>query len=301
MALVTVLGAGGFMGRAVRRALAESGHECRCVDRVPAPTGSHEEWRVVDLLEADDERLRDLIADGSPAAIVNCAGLVEGSPEALMRANYLLPLRLVETSGKRVRLVHLGSAAEYGTTEVGTSLDEEGATRPSTAYGITKLAGSLAVAAAAREGADAVVLRVFNPLGPRMPTSSMPGRATALIRQAVASDVATIIMGPLDAWRDFIDLRDVADAVALTSGAERLPAPVLNVGTGVATQSRTVVRAIADAAGWGGEIVEEESLGSPRSIGVPWQQAATERLRSLGWRPRHDLAETADAMVEASA
>jgi nucleoside-diphosphate-sugar epimerase len=301
MAQVTVLGAGGFMGRAVRRALAESGHECRCVDRVSPPTGSREAWRVADLLEAGEEQLLDLLADGSPTAVVNCAGLVEGNPDALTRANFLLPLRLVEATGQHVRLVHLGSAAEYGMAKVGTSLDEEAATTPSTVYGITKLAGSHAVAAAARAGADAVVLRVFNPLGPGMPTSSMPGRVTELVRQAIASDAAMISMGPLDAWRDFIDIRDVADAVSLVALADRLPAPVLNVGTGVATQSRAVVRAIADAAGWHGEILEDESLGSPRSVGVAWQQAATERLRSLGWRPSHDLAETAATMVGSNA
>src|SRR2546423_8742799 len=195
MAQVTVLGAGGFMGRAVRRALAESGHECRCVDRVSPPTGSQEAWRVADVLEADEEQLGDLLADGSPTVVVNCAGLVEGNADALTRANFLLPLRLVEATGQRVRLVHLGSAAEYGMAKVGTSLDEEAATTPSTVYGITKLAGSHAVAAAARAGANAVVLRVFNPLGPGMPTSSMPGRLTELIRQAAASAAATISMG----------------------------------------------------------------------------------------------------------
>nr|WP_322975329.1 NAD-dependent epimerase/dehydratase family protein [Actinacidiphila bryophytorum] len=64
------------------------------------------------------------------------------------------------------RLVQLGSAAEYGPGVPGTALAESAAARPAGVYGATKLAGTLAVAGS---GLDAVVLRVFNPVGAGAP------------------------------------------------------------------------------------------------------------------------------------
>ncbi|MDG4866385.1 NAD-dependent epimerase/dehydratase family protein, partial [Streptomyces sp. T-3] len=95
------------------------------------------------------------------------------------------------------RLVHLGSAAEYGPTRPHTPVTEETATRPQGPYGATKLAGTTAVTTS---GLDAVVLRVFNPVGPGAPASSLPGRLAAeLLRAGPAGEVR---VGDLSAYRD---------------------------------------------------------------------------------------------------
>ena len=42
----------------------------------------------------------------------------------------------------RARLVHIGSAAEYGPATEGTPVTEQAPPRPASAYGATKLAGT---------------------------------------------------------------------------------------------------------------------------------------------------------------
>ena len=100
-------------------------------------------------------------------------------------------------------------------------------------------------------------------------------------------------MGPLEAARDFIDARDVADAVMAAATAPTLPHPVLNVGSGVGTPARTLVKLLVSISGYTGE-VHEDLPGSTRSAGVLWQQAdiaaatAAAGLATAArtWRPR---------------
>ena len=92
--------------------------------------------------------------------------------------------------------------------------DEEDPLDASTPYAATKLAAfQLVSEAAAESGVDTVVARIFNPIGPGMPPTSLPGRAARLLRDAVVDGASAIELGPLDGVRDYIDLRDVATAV----------------------------------------------------------------------------------------
>jgi nucleoside-diphosphate-sugar epimerase len=192
-------------------------------------------------------------------------------------------------AGGPVRLVHLGSAAEYGLTEPGVPVSESAIPRPVGEYGATKLAGTRLVQQAGAAGLDPVVLRVFNPVGPEAPEGSLPGRVMSELRRALA-DGTEVRLGPLEAVRDFIDARDVAEAVIAAATAPRLPHPVLNVGSGVGTPARTLVKLLVSISGYTGE-VQEDLPGSTRSQGVLWQQAdITAATLDLDWRPRRDLA-----------
>ena len=108
-------------------------------------------------------------------------------------------------------------------------------------YGVTKLAGTRLVELAAAAGLDAVVLRVFNPVGPGAPVSqpAWPARGRAA---PGARDGTEVRLGPLDTVRDFVDPRDVADAVLAAVAAPALPRPVLNVGSGRGVPVRAMVK-----------------------------------------------------------
>ena len=121
-------------------------------------------------------------------------------------------LEAMRVAAPGARLVHLGSAAEYAEAPAGTT-DEEAPLDASTPYAAAKLAAFQLVSEAAESGMDTVVARVFNPIGPGMPPTSLPGRAARLLRDAVVDGAPAIELGPLDAVRDYVDLRDVATAV----------------------------------------------------------------------------------------
>ncbi|WP_437114273.1 NAD-dependent epimerase/dehydratase family protein, partial [Streptomyces syringium] len=232
-----------------------------------------------------------------PDAVVNCAGAVDGSAVNLAAVNARGPAVLCEAlreAAPAARLVHLGSAAEYGPTDGNRPVTETTLARPVGLYGATKLAGTLAVTAA---GLDAVVLRLFNLVGPGSPASSLPGRLAAELDRAGPD--GSVRTGDLSAYRDYIDARDVAHAVTLAVTAPAPLPPLLNIAGGRARRVREIADGLVRAAGFRGRI-EEDGGGSTRSATVSWQQAdITAAAHALRWAPRHTLAESlADLWAE---
>ncbi|MGW6548535.1 NAD-dependent epimerase/dehydratase family protein, partial [Streptomyces massasporeus] len=247
------------------------------------------------------EQLAKALASAAPDTVVNCAGATGGDAVTLAEVNARGPAVLcaaLREAAPAARLVHLGSAAEYGPGTPDTPVTESAATRPVGPYGATKLAGTVAVTSC---GLDAVVLRVGNPVGPGAPPTGLPGRIAALLREAGPGPAAVLRLGDLSAHRDFVDVRDVARAVVLAATASGPVPPVLNVGGGRAVPVRDLVTSLAGLAGFRGRIEEGAAspAGSARSAQVSWQcsdiSAAEE---ALGWRPAHSLDDALAALWE---
>ena len=253
---------------------------------------------VLRLSAAAVDPLARLLERLEPTAIVNASGRTAGDADELWQANVesvATILGAMRAAAPGARLVHLGSAAEYAPAPSGTT-DEEAPLDASTPYAAAKLAASTLVSEAAESSMDTVIARVFNPIGPRMPPTSLPGRAARLLRDAVVDGAPAIELGPLDAVRDYVDLRDVATAVMFLVTGARPAHRVYNVGSGRPTVVRDLVGMIADRLGYSGEI-RESSAASPRSNDVSRQVANTARIRSTGWMPAVELAESIDALV----
>jgi NDP-hexose 4-ketoreductase len=284
-----VVGATGFLGAHVRRRAEAAGIEVVTAARSPLPgSASHV---PLDLAEGDGERVAAVLADVAADVVVNCAGAVAGPAEVLSAVNVtgMYTLLRAMQQAPPARLVHLGSAAEYGRAEPGVPVRESVPPRPAGMYGVTKLAGTRLVELARAGGAEAVVLRVFNPVGPGAPVTGLPGRLVTELRTALAEGTE-VHLGPLDAVRDFVDARDVADAALAAATATALPHPVLNVGRGQGVPVRTLVKELAAISGYAGS-VHEDSAGSTRSADLPWQQADITLARAdLNWQPRRALA-----------
>jgi nucleoside-diphosphate-sugar epimerase len=172
-------------------------------------------------------------------------------------------------------------------------------------YGATKLAGTRLVDLAAAAGLEAVVLRVFNPVGPGAPQTSLPGRLAAELRRALTPGT-DVRLGSLDAVRDFVDARDVADAAFAAVAATALPHPVLNIGSGRGVPVRAMAQALLAASGRDAVVRADaapaDSPDSARSADIPWQQAdITRAAEDLGWSPRRDLATSLADLWKASA
>jgi nucleoside-diphosphate-sugar epimerase len=295
-----VIGASGFIGAHMRHRAAAAGVDVVTAGRSELPDSPRHQ--LVDLAGDDPARIAAMLADVAPDAVVNCAGATAGSPDVLVAANvdgtYALA-RAMLLARLPLRLVHLGSAAEYGRAEPGVPVTERVPPRPAAIYGATKLAGTRLVELARTAGLDAVVLRVFNPIGPGAPQSSLPGRLAAELRLALAHGT-DVRLRSLDTVRDFVDARDVADAVFAAVAAPVLPHPVLNIGSGRGVPVRAMVKellAISECAG----TVHEDAPGPARSADIPWQQADIRcAVEDLGWTPRRDLVTSLADLWEAT-
>ncbi len=278
---VLILGAGGFLG-------AHTAERLSALPGVRLLVGGRSPDADVSLdLTADPARITDALHAAAPDAVVNCAGLVAGSAVRLADLNARGPAALCEAlheAAPSARLVHFGSAGEYGPTALNVPVTEDAPTRPQTPYGATKLAGTVAVTSS---GLDAVVLRVFNPVGPGAPTAALPGRLAAELLRAGPD--GTVRVGDLSAYRDFVDARDVAEAAVLAACAPGPLPPVLNIGSGHATPVRELAGRFVEAAGHLRQL-QETGDGSARSGAVSWSCADIGAARTaLGWAPSRTL------------
>jgi NDP-hexose 4-ketoreductase len=292
---ILVIGASSFIGRHIQSVAAAAGHTV-------LTAGRSDDWSLrLDLAADSAERVGALIAGAAPDVVVNCAGATAGAAEVLASANittvHTLVTALLAVAGEAPRLVHIGSAAEYGAVPadaVGVPVAEDTVPRPAGLYGVTKLGGTRLVQLARTAGLDAVVLRLFNVVGAGAPADTLPGAAAAQLRQlGEHARGGSLKLGPLGAVRDFVDARDAADAVLAAAAAPTLPHAIVNVGSGVGVQARDLIRQLLAVAGLD-VTVHEDAAGSARTAGLSWQQADISRAEAdLGWRPRRDLAATA--------
>lgn len=284
-----LIGSSGFLGSHVRRVAVQAGVEVVTAGRHSSSQPG--EQVLIDLTEDSPAQIGTTLAKVQPDAVVNCMGTTSGEPAALAAGNIDAPAKLVEAmlrTRSPARLVHIGSAAEYGRGTPGVPVRESCTARPVGLYGATKLGGTRAVQVAHAAGLDAVVLRVFNPVGSGAPPSSLPGMTAAEIVRAIAHN-DYVRLGDLNAVRDFVDAGDVAQAVLAAATGPTPKHPLLNVGSGRAVPARELVHTLVKIAGHSPAVHENES-GSPRSTDVPWQQADISAIRAaLGWQPRTSL------------
>jgi NDP-hexose 4-ketoreductase len=302
---ILIIGASSFLG----------GHLVRtaeAADHTVLTSGRSGNWSLrLDLVADPVERVASLITAAAPDVVVNCAGATSGGADALAAANITGVHTLVTallagartgagdqagdadqaSEGARPRLVHIASAAEYGPSADGLPVTEETVPRPVGLYGATKLGGTRLVELARTAGLDAVALRVFNVVGAGSPEDTLPGAVAAQLRQLPPG--GSLKLGPLEAVRDFVDARDVADAVLAAAAAPTLPHAIVNVGSGVGVQAKVLVEHLLEVTGLA-VTVHEDAPGSARSAGLGGQQADISRAAlDFGWRPRRDLADSA--------
>jgi nucleoside-diphosphate-sugar epimerase len=303
-----VLGAGGFLGRSLAQHVVDDGGadlvlHYRTEDD-PGSCAHDVETHTLDLLTCPAGAIVGMIDRVRPDVVVNCTGLTVGQPDELRAANVDVVARLIgELDGRSdVHLVHFGSAAEYGIQPYRGPVLETTRPVPRGAYSISKLGATRRLQAAASESRISVtVLRLFNPVGRFSPTTTLPGIAARKIDHALRRGAGSITLGPLDSWRDYVDVRDIARAVLAVADTRPPSGLVLNVGRGEATATRDLVAGLAAVAGYSGSIVEDDT-GSLRSQTVDWQCADVEQIkRILGWSAIHPIDDSlADLWSEVS-
>jgi nucleoside-diphosphate-sugar epimerase len=253
-ARILVLGAAGFIGRWVARALTRRGADLLLVVRdAQAAASVFDRWEatgaIVESSLQDARILTDLVRDLAPQVTFNLVGYgidpAERDEEEARWVNVDLARALAEAVADARRpawsgldLVHVGSALEYG--RAGGDLREDTVPQPTTLYGSTKLAGTLAVDEVTRaRGLRAVTARLFTVYGP----GEHRGRLLPSLLDA-ARRHAPIDLSAGTQLRDFTYVEDVAAGLLRLAALSATP-NVVNLATG----SLTTVREFVEAAG----------------------------------------------------
>ena len=251
-----VLGASGFIGQWVVRYLhaldAEVYPLMRDAGRAPALFPAEElRARTIAADVLDLAALRTHMTAAGPAIIFNLAGYgvdpTERDPFLAEHINARLPAALCDWlagwnapgwSGQR--LIHVGSAAEYGAAA--GDLREDTPARPTTLYGRTKLAGTQQVL-------ECCAARQLRGLTARLFTVYGPGEHAGRLLPSLLACARTGEPLPLTAGlqqRDFTYVEDVAEGLLRLGLVHAAPGEVANLATGRLTAVRTFIETAAE-------------------------------------------------------
>lgn len=292
---VLVVGGTGCVGRHVCDAFAAAGAEVVVAARHPVADAPGTGFVPLDLTTAAADEVAGLLAELRIDTVVN-AVLGWGADDAGMAVLNTRPTERLLAAQRLLptppRLVQLGTVHEYGPMRPGVPADEDSPAHPTIAYARAKLAATRLVVAAVRDdGADAVVLRLTNTVGPRPAPQSFFG---ALAGRLHAADAETgVEIRVVDARRDYVDVRDAAAAV-VAAAASRRGDPVVNVGSGRAHSIRWMVDELVAAAGLPAGAVREPAgdgvAGQSGAASPEWMCLDVRRARrALGWAARIPL------------
>jgi UDP-glucose 4-epimerase len=297
-----VTGGAGYVGSVCTKVLLEQGHEVVVVDDLS--TGNADavpedaEFIEADVATAASRLLPDGAFDGVlHFAAKSLVGESVEDPQLYWYGNVVKTLNLLEAmvEAGTPRLVFSSTAATYGEPE-SVPITEDAPTRPTNAYGATKLAIDHAITSyAGAYGLAATSLRYFNVAGAYAGLGERHATETHLI--PLVLQVATGQRGEIRVYgndwptadgtciRDYIHVRDLADAHLLAlqnaqSGVHR----IYNLGNGTGFSVRQVIECCRRITGEpiAAQDVERRA-GDPAVLIASSEKAMTE----LGWQPRH--------------
>ncbi|MEO8633479.1 MAG: GDP-mannose 4,6-dehydratase [Chloroflexota bacterium] len=192
------------------------------------------------------------LAAARPDAVVHLAALAVPTlaardPVSAVRVNVLGTATLLAAldAHPEVRLVMASSADVYGAPD-SELVDERAPLRPANVYAATKVASEALV----REFGDrrrvaTTVLRPANQIGPRQHPGLAASAFAKQIAEAEAGTAKPVVKhGVLDARRDFLDVRDMAEAYVLATDLADAGAAVYNVGTGRAVSVAEILETL---------------------------------------------------------
>ena len=302
-----VTGGAGYVGSVCAKVLLEQHHQVVIVDDLS--TGNADAVPAgAEFVDGDVVAVtRRLLPGGSFDGVLHFAakslvGESVEAPERYWHANVVKTLELLEAireSGTE-RLVFSSTAATYGEPDV-VPITEDAPTRPTNAYGATKLAIDHAITSYARAyGLAAVSLRYFNVAGAYAGLGERHGVEThliPLILQVATGQRAEILVFGNDwptpdgtAIRDYIHVRDLADAHLLAlQSAQASSHRIYNLGNGTGFSVREVIACCREVTG---HPIAARDVGRRAGDPAVLIASSAKAIAELGWQPRRsDLRE----------
>ncbi len=198
------------------------------------------------------------------------------------------------------KLIFVSSSEVYGTHEsAAMPLSESAELRPATPYAASKVAGEAIVLASARTyRLRALVTRAFNHIGPGQSDRFVVARFAKRLAEIAAGGESRLLVGNLEAQRDFLDVRDVVRAYA--DLAERgADGETYNVCSGIPTKIADVLRTLVTLARVGVEIREDSALLRPSDAPLSYGDNA-KLVAATGWHSRYPLARSLRDIYDAA-
>lgn len=304
---ILITGSQGFVGCHMEAAIRNvCGDDAEIVPTAPV---AYSDPRIELLDVTNSESIARILDRHRPTHVLNLAGMAaptaaNADPDAAWRINVDGVRRLARAMLERVPhavLVNAGSGLAYGASFAARKpLDESALIAPVDDYGATKAAADLVLGALARRGLRCARMRPFNHFGPGQPEEFAIASFAAQIARIEAGLAPPVVrVGNLDAERDYVDVRDVADAYARTlrAGADLPPGVIVNLASGRSRRIGDVLDMLFAMSRI--PITIETDPDRMRPSDLPWVGGDAARARSLlGWAPRAPIEVTLASILE---
>jgi len=252
------------------------------------------------------EEISRLINRYQPSLIFNLMGRIWAPyPGDFYQSNVLGPLDLFEAvKEERVhnpaynpRIVHIGSAAEYGEVRH-FPITEDEILNPVEHYGISKAAASQLCRLYFRKSRLSIMeARSFNTLGPGMPEQlslSSFAKQIAEIERNLRPPV--LEAGNVSPKRDYLDVIDLCEGLWLIS-QKGVPGEVYNLCSGRAYAIANLLEIMLGMAKTRIEVRIAENR--VRAIDPPELRGSFDKInRELGWKPRLTIEESLKRLLD---
>ena len=303
---ILVTGASGFVGRHLLRALRERGDEVIAAGHA----SDGEEFVALNLTDAENVRA---VVDVARADVVYHLAAQTFVPEAISapattyETNIMGTARLFDAlhaaannDGAAVPRVILVSSAEVYGKRPNSDLPfrETLAPLPLNAYAASKVAQeAIGLAAFHTHGLPVIMTRAFNHIGPGQDDRFVVSSFARQLAAIAAGAPRLLLVGNLEAERDFLDVRDVVDAyIALARTG--IPGEIYNICSGKPLKIKELLRQLVTIAHVPVEIREDPARMRPVDIPISFGDNA--KLRgATDWAPTRPLAETLRAIFAA--
>jgi UDP-glucose 4-epimerase len=248
-----ITGAAGFLGSSLANHLAREGHQVRGLDDLSTgdPQSLSPDVHFTRGDVSDRPKLWTLLQEVD--VVYHLAARVSVPESVLYPRDYntvnvggtVALMEAMRDVGVR-RVVLASSGAVYG-DQAGQALAETSVPDPRSPYAVSKLAAEFYVRTIGTLwGIETLSLRIFNAYGPgqHLPASHPPV-VPYFLRQAQRSGTI-VVHGDGSQTRDFIYVDDAISAMVAASTAPDVSGLVINVGSGVETSVRDLVKLVLE-------------------------------------------------------
>ncbi|MBI1980379.1 MAG: GDP-mannose 4,6-dehydratase [Methylocystis sp.] len=310
---ILVTGGAGFVGGHLCAALAKAYPQAaRAMLLRPGECPGHDAFAaaVADLV--DEAAIDALIARLRPDLIIHLAGQASigqalHAAELTWRVNFHGSFALAAAVARHcptATFLFASTAAAYGASFRDGILSEDAPLRPVDVYSRSKVAAECALADLLPSSGRLIIARPVNHSGPGQRNRNFALASFAAQIAAIESGrVAPLIkVGDLSKARDFLDVRDVIDAyLRLIEKARDLPASVsiFNVASGTPHRLEALLERLRGQSKAQVDVEVDPALLRPGGSDLASVACdATKLAEATGWRPRHEIDDTLQALLD---
>lgn len=304
MKKVLVTGANGFVGNHLVKELAENGIAVVGVGGQQGSAGGNphiETYMVLDLANpAEVAKINFSDIDG----VIHLAGLAAVGPSfdepmQYISVNVGIETNLFEAALKQKaqpKFLIVSSGSLYDPSAP-LPLTEESAVLPSSPYAVSKIGQEQMAKHYGARGFDCIIARPFNHIGSgQNPGFIVPDLAQQIIK-VEQGRAAEILVGNLDAKRDYTDVRDIARAYRLLLESGHA-GETYNICSGKPHSGHEILDGLLKAAGRQAEVKQDPTKMRPSD--TPLLYGSHDKITAhTGWQPEISIETTlADVIAD---